>query len=226
MESYPSNRQAPDAQSIVTTSRLVGGPSSGSREIPDYRIPTGLPIVTTAIPRDFSQRREKPCKMGSSCQITLALNSAHTHPSFLLRAAGPSWKGLLGRPAFAGIGAACWLGRGWVSLGLDRGDSENSPGWKSSPRHIQTKTPQRFPSGVLCPWNWLTFSNGSPTTSSMISCAIAIPGLSIKAFGPRLIISSVKVPLNPGWTVGAVKCTKRPQPRDCSYLQFERLSKL
>ena len=32
----------------------------------------------------------------------------------------------------------------------------------------------------------------------------------MKFAGPRFIISSVRLPRKPGWTVGAVKCTSRP----------------
>lgn len=67
-----------------------------------------------------------------------------------------------------------------------------------------------LPSGVDWFWNWLGFWNISPLTCSTINWAIGIFGLSTKVVGLRLIISSVRAPFQPGWTVGAVKCTSNP----------------
>jgi hypothetical protein len=44
--------------------------------------------------------------------------------------------------------------------------------------------------------------DGDPLTSSSINCAIGIPGWRMMFDDPRLIISRVKEPSQPGWTVG------------------------
>ena len=71
-------------------------------------------------------------------------------------------------------------------------------GWRSRGNRSTLAARGYVPAGFCCPWNWLGFARGQPLTSSTINCAIAMPGRSKKDAGPRLIISSVNVPLNPG----------------------------